>query len=358
MSIQCKPTLNALTTPQTHILHFVPRDTADEQDLAADISRSQPNFSPEAVESILQAEDEAILERLLNGEQVTKHGSFSWYISFTGTLENADDPTPPLDECLQLNVRISQPFLDRLRQAARIERLAVTEKLPIITAAEDTVLGLRDVLRSDGMLLITGRNLLFDRNDSGSHCLIEGTRSGSAIQTRVGTVANTEVVLMPDVPSQDDPWNNEYRLSLITRYTEHGTPRTGIYKRMLRTPLAVALTGGGGPPINIGILTGNATAPSVSITGGTISADETLRIQVIQDLSEERLLFSLFALEEDGAEGSEVPVIANGTYTLPGFSGSAVSSLDITVNDYAALWEMIRNDYGGWLVDVLKIESA
>ena len=187
MSIQCKPEPNALTTPASYSLRFVPRNTADQQSLAADISRSQPNFSPEAVETILNAEDEAILERLLDGEQVTKHGSFSWYLTFTGKLENADDPTPPLDECLQVNVRISQNFLERLRQAAQVERLSATEKLPVITAAEDTVLDLRDVLRADGMLRITGSNLFFDRSDSSSYCLIEGTRSGSAVQSRVGT---------------------------------------------------------------------------------------------------------------------------------------------------------------------------
>ncbi|XCN74745.1 MAG: hypothetical protein Q3M24_08380 [Candidatus Electrothrix aestuarii] len=60
MSIQCKPVPNALTTPSTYILRFVPRDTADEQNLAADIHRYQPNFSPEAVETILQAENETL----------------------------------------------------------------------------------------------------------------------------------------------------------------------------------------------------------------------------------------------------------------------------------------------------------
>lgn len=352
MSIQCKPTPNALTTPQTHSLRFVPRNTADAQNLAEDIHRSQPNFSPEAVESILQAEDEAILQRLLNGEQVTKHGSFSWYISFTGTLENADDPTPPLDECLQLNVRISQPFLERLRQAARIERLPVTEKLPIITAAEDTVLGLRDVLRSDGMLRITGSNLFFNREDNDSHCLIEGTRSGSAVQSRVGTIANSEIVLMPDVPAQANPWNNEYRFSVTTRYTEHGTPRTGIYKRLLRSPLTVA---GFGEPT--GILTGKANNPYVSLINGSISAEETLRIQVILDLRQDALFFSLIDMKQDGAAGAAVTVTADGEYTLQGFADSAVSSLDIQVDNSAALKEMIRNDYGGLLIDVLKIEE-
>ncbi len=34
----------------------------------------------------------------------------------------------------------------------------------------------------------------------------------------------------------------------------------------------------------------------------------------------------------------------NALTKLPGFTGSAVSSLTI-VNNYAALWEMLRNDY-------------
>ena len=352
MSIQYKPEPNALTTPRTYTLRFVPRNTADEQNLAADIHRSQPNFSPEAVETILQAEDEAILERLLNGEQVTKHGSFSWYISFTGTLKNAEDPTPPLDECLHVNVRISQNFLERLRQAAQVERLSVTEKLPVITAAEDTVLGLRDVLRSDGMLRITGSNLSFDRNDPDSHCLIQGTRSGSAVQSRVGTVTNSEIVLLPDVPDQPDPWNNEYRLSVTTHYTEHGTPRTGNYKRLLRTPLAV---NGFGEPT--GCLTGNADAPYVTITGGTVSEDTLLRIQVIREVVSNQLRFSLLDMSKGGAAGDEVSMSdsADVTLTLPGFAGSPVTSLTITVHDYAALWDMVRSDYGGRLVDILDV---
>jgi hypothetical protein len=48
----------------------------------------------------------------------------------------------------------------------------------------------------------------------------------------------------------------------------------------------------------------------------------------------------------------------NGAYSLPGFAGSAVSSLNITVNDYTALWDMLRNDYSGRLVDVLDVKMG
>lgn len=353
MSIQCKPEPNSLTTPESYIVRFVPRNTADEQAIAGDISRSQPNFSPEAVETILHAEDEAILERLLNGEQVTKHGSFSYYISFTGRLDNAEDPLPPLDECLHISVRVSQNFLERLRQNAHIERLPVVEKLPVITAAEDTVLGLKDVLRADGMLRITGRNLLFDRKDGIGQCLIEGTNNGSAVQTRVGTIANTEIVLMPDVPSQTEPWHNEYRLSVTTRYTENGTPRTGIYKRMLRTILGVRIGD------NPGILSRSGTVPLVTVSGGTLAAEGArVRIQVVRDVQDGDLRFNLLDMEDGGAAGDEVRVAANGVYTVLGWTGCDVTSMEVTVADYAALLAMVRSPYGGRLVDILDVSMG
>ncbi len=53
-----------------------------------------------------------------------------------------------------------------------------------------------------------------------------------------------------------------------------------------------------------------------------------------------------------------VSVTANGVVTLQGFAGSAVSSLSIRVNNYVGLKEMIRNDYGGRLTDILDVETA
>ena len=50
----------------------------------------------------------------------------------------------------------------------------------------------------------------------------------------------------------------------------------------------------------------------------------------------------------------------NREFTLPGFADSAVSSLDIRVNDYAALKVMIRTNYSGRVVDVpdIKIQTG
>ena len=93
----------------------------------------------------------------------------------------------------------------------------------------------------------------------------------------------------------------------------------------------------------------------VSIDGGSTSADTVLRIQVILDLQGRRLLFSLLDMQEDGAQAQRIIVPQNGEYILPGYAGSAVTSVEITVNNYAALWDMIRNNYRGRLVDVLDV---
>jgi hypothetical protein len=242
----------------------------------------------------------------------------------------------------------------RLRTEARLERLPMNEKLPHINSADDTKLKLADVLNPAGLLHLSGSNLYFEEDDPQCSCVIRGTESGETQQTTFGIISNSEILLAPDIPAQAHPWNNEYTLGLTTQYTEHGTPRTGTYQRRLRTPLAVSIPEGE-PQINIGILTGSAAAPYVSITAGSVSANERLRIQVIQDLSAERLLFTLIDMKKGGASGAEIPVTENGAYSIPGFTGSAVSSLSITVNEYAALWEMIRNNYQGRLVDILDV---
>ena len=63
-------------------------------------------------------------------------------------------------------------------------------------------------------------------------------------------------------------------------------------------------------------------------------------------------------MKEGGAAGDEMIVTQNGDYTLNGFADSTVSSLDITVNNYDGLWEMVRNDYSGRLIDVLDVKTA
>jgi hypothetical protein len=58
---------------------------------------------------------------------------------------------------------------------------------------------------------------------------------------------------------------------ILLRNRLHGTLRTGAYKRLLRTHLSVV---GGTEPIEVGLLTGSASSPYVTITGGALTANE------------------------------------------------------------------------------------
>ncbi|CAK8711474.1 MAG: hypothetical protein CDV28_1185 [Candidatus Electronema aureum] len=62
-------------------------------------------------------------------------------------------------------------------------------------------------------------------------------------------------------------------------------------------------------------------------------------------------------MSEGGRAGAAVQITANGTYTLPGFADSALTSLNVTVNNYADLVKMIRSGYSGRLVDVLVMKT-
>ena len=355
--IHWRPEVNPLTVPPSYKIRHVPTGSMDTEGIAAAMAEENPNYTIEETRMMLDTLEKVIRKSLLEGKQTTLDGFVSFGVSFTGRLDDPEDPLPPVEDSLQVNAYILNPFLKLFRQLADPQRDPRSEKLPIIDTAEDTTLGLHDVLEATGALRMTGTNLAFNQASLDEGCTITGTRSGTQKQTRFVTISNSEVTLLPDIPAQDDPWNNEYRITLSTRYTEHGNLRTNIYRNRLRTPLAVPGLGLPTPP-ETGILTGSAAVPYVGVNGGTVTADERLRIQVVQDLLDERLLFNLIDMHEGGAAGAEVVVTENGEYILPGFAGSAVSTLEITVNDYAALWDMLRSDYNGRLVDILDVAMA
>ena len=358
-TIQWRPEINAMTTPQSYWIRFVPRNVVNTAELAARMAKALPNYTEAEFRTFLDLHNQLITESLTNGEQVTEKNAFIYSLSFTGKLNSPDDPLPPLEECLHVRVHASPPLTETVGRNGRAERLAQTKKLPLIATAQDTLFELKNVLNPDGALQLTGDDLYFDRSQpSAGNCTLEGTESGSTVQSRFIKVEESEIIFMPDIPAQAHPWNNEFRVSITTRYSEHGTLRTGIYARLLRSPLTLTQMSHPNPP-ETGILTGGgAVSPYVSAISGSVSADETLRIQAVIDMRQDVLLFNLLDMHEDGQAGAAVPVSANGEQTLPGFAGSAVTSLTVRVDDYAALKDLIRNKYGGRLVEVLKVKTA
>ncbi len=174
------------------------------------MAEENPNYTEEDNKTMLATLKRVIQKKLFSGSQATIDGMITFGLSFTGRLDSPDDPLPPVGETLHVSVHALQPFLKEIRQQARFEKLPMTEKGPVIDSAEDTRLHLADVLYSKGVgvLRLTGTNLLFDPEEKGCGCVIDGTRSGKAAQTQFGPIADSSIVIVPDIPAQDAPFNN------------------------------------------------------------------------------------------------------------------------------------------------------
>lgn len=350
--IQWRPEVNALTTPKSYRIRYVPRNVIGYEELSAEISATNPNYNEALVSSILHAFVDTVQGKLLEGVQVTLEDGFTFRLSFTGRLDEPTSPLPDDEDMLQVRAYASQPFVRRVRQEAQFERLPAAKKTPVIASAEDTRTKLNNVLNPQGVLKLTGGNLLFDENDEDTGCVIKGTRSGGTAQRQFGMISNSAVLVVPDIPAQTDLWNNEYIVSLTTRYTERGSLRTGTFTERLRSPLAVA------PDDNHaanGILTGNADAPYVTVGGASITGAARIRIRVILNRQSGDLMFSLADMEENGQAGPTVTATGEGDYTLAGFSGSPVTALDITVANFQGLSDLLRDNYSDSMTDILDI---
>ena len=348
-----RPEPNALTMPPSYSVRHIPRDTIGYEGIAERMARNNPGLTKTQAEVNLRQAVQAMLEELIEGNRVTLEEALTLTLSFTARLENPDSPLPPLDECLQVRAFASRPFVDAVRKNAQTERLPMNEKLPQINTAEDTVLKLDDVLYAGSALRLKGTDLFFDDELYGGECVIAGTRSGRTVQTRFVSVTDSEVVVLPSIPNQPEPWQNEYTVAITTRYTEHGTLRTGNYRRKLRTPLVIeGLSHETGP----GILSGPGDAPFARIESGIASASTMIRIQAALDIGDGHIELTLLDMKEGGKSGPPVRVTENAVYVVNGWEDAVVTSLSIPVDDFVGWADFIRNGYAGRLVDVLDIQ--
>jgi hypothetical protein len=352
--VQWRPEPNVLTTPRSYRARPVPKDSLGYDGLAVAIAKRNPLWSVDLIKSVLMAERAEIKEQLINGNQVCLENTCLWNLSIAARLDAPDAPLPPADDIVKVQINVSRTLLDEVRQEVELERLPPAEKAPVISGAEDTVFKLRDVLNPDGVLRLTGADMFFEPENSSGECVLQGTQSGWQSQLRFGQISNSTVLVLPLIPAQSHPWNNEYKVSVSTRYTPRGNQRTGTYPNLLRSPLTVSRMGHPNPP-ETGILTGSAGSPYVSVISGTVSAAALIRIQAVLDARTDQLRLSLLDMSEGGSAGAEMAVSGNGEVTLPGFSGSPVSNLTVRVDDYEALKTIVRNDYDGRLADILNL---
>ncbi|MCI5134901.1 MAG: hypothetical protein D3920_07450, partial [Candidatus Electrothrix sp. AW2] len=112
--VQWRPQLNALTTPKSYKAQPVPRDSLGYDEIAERIALKNPVINAGLAQSVLELEREVIKEELLNGNQVSLENFLTWHLSIAARLDAPDDPLPPADEIIRVQVYASRTFADEV----------------------------------------------------------------------------------------------------------------------------------------------------------------------------------------------------------------------------------------------------
>jgi hypothetical protein len=351
-SIQWKVEQNKLTTPASYRARTVARTTLDYAGVASAMAARNPQLSAGLIEFVLREFREEVRIQLANGNSINLENFLKFAVNFAARLPTAVSPLPPLAECLDVQVSASKTLRDNVRSTTSTEKIASVEKAPMILAVTDVTTGLQNVMDGGTSIVLNGTNMYFDNTMPGAECVIEGTRNGRTVQTNFGKRANSEIIVVADYPAQTNDHNNEYTISVTTSYTENGSLRTGTYNKRLRVPLQVSISA----PAT-GILSGAEVVPLVSVTGGTATVSQRIRIQAVINNQDQILRISLLDMTEGGVVGNTVIINGDGTYEILGYTGSTVTSLTITINDYAALYALVNTAYSNRMVDILNVAA-
>lgn len=351
-SILWKVEPNKLTNPASYRARQVARTTLDYTGVSSAISARNPQWTADLVESVLRQLREEVVMQLANGNAINLENFLKFAITIQARLSTPVSPLPPLSTCLGVQANASKTLRDDVRNGASAEKVSGTEKAPVILSVVDVTTGLQDVIIGGTSLRLNGTDMYFDNTITGAECVIRGTRSGSTVQTNFGKRANSEIILVADYLGQNYSHNNEYEIAVTTRYTQNGNLRTGTYNKRLRAPLLVALSA-----LPTGILSSVENTPLVSVTNGTVSTAQQVRIQAVINAQDQILRISLLDMIEGGVVGNSVIIDGEGTFTVPGYNGSTVTSLTLDVNHYDALYTLVHTVYNNRLIDILDVQA-
>lgn len=352
-TIQWRPESNPLTNPKSYKARILHRLTMDYAAVSEAISARNPNFSAATVETILRELREEVRIQLNNGNSVALKDFCSFKTSANVRLETASSPMPAPGASLMTVISASRTLRDDVRQGASYEKLHADEKSPVITEFMNTSLGLPNVYSASyPICIMTGSNLLIGPGIAGSNLTIAGTKSTSTVITDFVERKPSKISFLSNVPSQTNSWNNEYQATVTTRYTENGSLRSGTYSSYLRCDLTIS---SGALPK--GILSSNENAALANVTAVT-GATANIRICADVNAQDDILRLWMADMTQDGEIGDAVIVNDNAAYTINGYAGSLITSIEITTVDWAALKTLVKTKYLGRMYDILDMVIA
>jgi len=231
LNIELTP--NPITSEPSYFAISKPNEVINIDALVVAISGSNPLYSPDLVRSIMLASMEKIKEELIQGNSVNLEGYMSFRLTVPGRIDAIDEPVLPGN--VQIAINASRPYRDDVRQRVTINKLPMTQKAPNIELAIDVAREARNYVSNASIMELDGTYLAFPANTAGTGVKAYNTIEETFLfSTVVGLNSNAKILAIPALDTAN-PESNEYQISVITKYTENGSLREGVYPFYVRS---------------------------------------------------------------------------------------------------------------------------
>lgn len=232
MSLPYQLKNNMLTPTPTYSALAKPNVSINDDELARLFNIANPSMSVTSVLSYIAGFREIVQQQLILGNSITLLNFIRIFPSIRGKLETPDDSVGKDD--LEINSVIAREMVSTVRNEISLTRLPYTEKVPSISFHSDAG-GWYNLLGN--LETLSGAMMQFDASDplqgvflKNKFTAVVDKPTEYAINTMGRNVFNTPVISTPTEGRE-----NEFEISLSTRYTSNGTYRTGTYSRPVRT---------------------------------------------------------------------------------------------------------------------------
>jgi len=353
MSIPFRVRSNLLTVPPSYSMFPAPRTVLGYDQIAAAINARNPVMSISTIQSVLSAFEYEVKEQLLAGNTVTLESFFSATTSMPGRLEAPNSPLPPVSSSFPgLAFKPSRPFKDDFTTRATFERLPYEIKQPNIASDQDMFSFFMNTWMASSISMLRGADIGFDSTDTDLGVFLTSCAGNVIRQNVYGEVLPSKVSFIPVVDPAAQPGgaaSTEQIVEIRTRYTTDGQIRIGTYPKKIRG-LNVF-----GTSNNKLFLSGSQTGTVAIIDSFTGAPGYLMRIVALVDTDNILYIYTMSTAATNPLEGARIPVTANGTYTIPAFTGGR--EVVLTIQGYDTLYDNVRNTYQRYMPEFVSLNA-
>ena len=338
---------NLLTNPHSYKCRVTPNDQLDYDAVAALINSANPTISQALAKVVLEQFAAVVMEQLLAGNWVVLTNFVSFMTSMPVSLANSSDPLP--SSVARLKVKTSRTFKDELIAQATYNRSGYPVKVPSISEAQDSFLGIPGFFENDKSFTASGRNIGFDPSYSGVGLYVRNYDNTAVTRQNVVNLNEpSRIMVLANSPATDG--YPEMTLEARNKFTENGVIRTGVYSRKLRGPVTIS-------DATLNLIFSSGSTSSLTTISAYTGSDERVQINLSLTPTDElymKLRTVSIYTGAFGEWGTPVQVTGDGAYVLDG------AASDVTVTFATGGYDIVLANviaYGRIMNEVCDLEA-